>query len=292
MARRQSPLPVGSVLQLILRGIRPETLVASADDWSSLGMIAERMLFWCGGSILGCRCEGNEMRFALQLAHARVGAIAHHITAAYGRRLRRDRGWRGRVFRSCRIIPLSDEIFLDDLVIWLHRRSESPRRSDKPCYTAEAAYVSPPSLPWINTLPVLRALSASASPAAYRVRQGEPVAAGLFERSVPRPTADSQADMPRAPRPTLEFITGVVASLSNLTVEELRSDSRRRTTARAKAIAAVLASRHGITVAAAARYLNRNRSTLIEIAERYRLQEPHWFEEAGRELVSQWETRG
>src|SRR5580658_8998501 len=81
------------IIHLNLRGRRPCALVQDEEDWRAVSAVAERMLFWCGGSIHGCRCEGNEMRFAIQMGHASVGAMAHHIAAAYGVYLRRRHGW-------------------------------------------------------------------------------------------------------------------------------------------------------------------------------------------------------
>jgi hypothetical protein len=67
-----------TLVQLVLRGCRADALVDSAEDWRALGVIASRMLFWCGGAIYGCRCEGKEMRFAIQVAHSsgRSGVMA------------------------------------------------------------------------------------------------------------------------------------------------------------------------------------------------------------------------
>ena len=160
MGKRNAPSHSGKLVQLILRGERSQALVQTDDDWQALGVIVARMLFWCGGFIHGCRCEANEMRFAVQVAHAPIGAMAQHIAGAYAIRLRRHRGWRGRVFKHYSAIPLHDEIFLDDLVMWLHRPAEPrPRgKNSTPIQTADAAYLSPRSLTWITTARVLQAL--------------------------------------------------------------------------------------------------------------------------------------
>lgn len=239
----RSPLTPGSVAQLILRGRRPQTLVETEEDWLALGAMAERMLFWCGGSILGARCERNEIRFALQLGRASVGAMAHHLSAAYGTRMRRERGWRGATFQRYRVIPLVDDPY--DLVRWFHR----PGEASQPVFTARAAYLTPPALSWINPLPVLRASGGKASPVELT-------------------------------RFTLSAIVRAVADHCGVALEDMRSETRKRAVAKAKIIATVLAARNGATVAAAARYFNRNRSTLIEQAERYRLSQPELFTKA------------
>lgn len=61
-------------IHLILRGRRAQALVQDDEDWQALSGIAERMLFWCGGAIHGCRCAGNEMRFAVEPALASIGS--------------------------------------------------------------------------------------------------------------------------------------------------------------------------------------------------------------------------
>ncbi len=247
---RRTPLTPGGVTQLILRGCRPLTLVETEEDWLALGAMAERMLFWCGGSILSARCERNEIRLALQLGRASVGAMAHHLSAAYGTRMRRERDWRGAIFRSYRVNPLDDD-GLDGLVRWLHR----PAEGSDPVFTAQAAYLAPATLPWINPLPRLRDLNGNATPA-------------------------------ELPRFTLSTIVRVVADHCGVALEDMRSKTRKRAVAKAKVIATVLAARNGATVAAAARYFNRNRSTLIEQAERYRLTQPELFAKAEAALAA------
>src|SRR5271169_1664007 len=86
-------------VQLVLRGRRTDALMQTDGDWRELGLIAARMLFWCGGAIYGCRCEGSEIRFAMQVAHAPLGAMAHHISGAFALYLLRTRGMRGGLFK-------------------------------------------------------------------------------------------------------------------------------------------------------------------------------------------------
>src|SRR5258708_35915395 len=121
MGNTRAPEFAETLVQLVLRTHHTAEAVQSDQDWQALGLIAARMLFWCGGAIYACRCEGNEMRFALQVLHAPLGTIAHQIAGAYATRLRRERGVSGAIFRHYAVIPLRDEVFLDDLVFWLHR---------------------------------------------------------------------------------------------------------------------------------------------------------------------------
>jgi hypothetical protein len=86
------------------------------------------------------------------------------------------------------------------------------------------------------------------------------------------------------PAPSIETIARFVADYCHLSYEDLGSASRKRTVSRAKAVAAVLCSRNGASVATVARLFGRSRSTLIERAERYHKTLPHLFAQAERAL--------
>jgi hypothetical protein len=283
------------IVQLILRGQRLQTLVSTEDDWQAIGQAAERMLFWCGGSILGCRCEGAEIRFAIQLAHAPIGAMAHHISAAYAVRMRQRRKWQGSVFKPYLAVPLADYFYLDDLVIWLHRTG------DYPLWTADSAYLTPPALPWIDTTPVLQALSESgAALTIYRRRKAEAISPEMITALTRRPAKPKhamaqeqhQAQQLHAQRPDLDAIVPFVARHCRMSTADMLSNSRKREVSKAKLIATVLSTRNGGSVAAAARLFGRSRSTLIERAEHYRRAQPEIFTDAAAALNAYLEERG
>jgi len=293
MGKRNAPLPSGQLVHLVLRGHRPQTLVQTDDDWRALGVCASRMLFWCGGTIYGCRCDRTRIHFALQIAHASIGAMAQHVSAAYAAHLWNRRRWGDVVFNHYLVIPLPDEIFLDDLVIWLHRRSSSSTEgtASGPVYTADAAYLAPPALPWVNTQRVLQALSARSSQEAYRRRKNQAIPLAVIDLLTRRTAArglrglslkSTPADSPAANRrsPSIDTIARVVADHCHVSLEELRSASRKRSASKAKVIATVLYTRNGGKAAAAARYFNRSRSTLTEQAERYRQTQSGIFADA------------
>jgi hypothetical protein len=271
------------IVQLTLRGQRLQTLVSTEDDWQAIGQAAERMLFWCGGAILGCRCEGTEIRFAIQLAHAPIGAMAHHISAAYAARMRQRRQWQGSVFKPFLATPPSDDFYLDDLVIWLHRPGYHP------LWTADAAYLTPPALPWINPTPVLQALGGDgAALARYRRRKAEAISPEIITALTRRPSKPQramaqeqhQAQQLHVQRPNLDTIVRFVAGHCRMSVADMLSNSRKREVSKAKLIATVLSTRNGGSVAATARLFGRSRSTLIERAEHYRHAQPEMFADA------------
>jgi hypothetical protein len=282
-------------VHLVLRGCRAEALVQDEADWRALSMIAERMLFWCGGRIHGCRCDGNEMHFAVEPARAPMGSMVSHLSGAYAVHLRRRRGWTGEVFRHYRATPLDAELYLDDLVIWLHRPAK-PRHPNNPqanCWTADAAYRTRGSLTWITTQRVLEALGGSGL-VAYRRRLEQPCAPDMAILSrPPKRRHDSRADRANneaAPatardRPNVERIARMVAGHSHIAYEDMRSESRKRAIVKAKAIAAVLSTRNGASAAAMARLFRRSRSTLVEQVDHYRETQPQLFADAERALA-------
>jgi transposase-like protein len=293
------PLPQ-EIVHLHLRGREPNALVQDEEDWHALSVIAERMLFWCGGSIHGCRCEGPEMRFAVELRHASAGATAQHISGTYAIHLRRRRGWTGRIFNHYHAIPIDAELYLDELVLWLHRPPESTKaegaRSDA-CWTADSAYLIPKSSTWISTDRVLAALSpGGAGRSAYVRRKTQPIApefmsilTGHTARRSQRASANDLARNTTVLRKNpdawnIEEIAQFVAGYSRLSYEDLCSASRKRAVSRAKLVAAVLCTRNGASVAAVARLFGRSRSTLVERAERYRETQPQLFADAERAL--------
>src|SRR5258707_3016807 len=269
MGANLAPQPAEVLVQLVLRARHGYALIQADEDWQALGLIAARMLFWCGGAIYACRCEGNEIRFALQVAYAPLGAMAHHISEAYAFHLHRSRGLGGRIFKHYSAIPLHDEFFLDDLVLWLHR--PEPRRR---IWTADDAYVSPNSLTWISTDRVLRALSENAPrPATYQRRKLEGISPQIIERFTRRQQPALSADLPddfaagagaanhgtRTARPSIETIARFVANICKVTFDDMPADTRKRTVSKARVIATVLATRNGATAASAARLFSRSR---------------------------------
>jgi hypothetical protein len=273
------PQFTGTPVQLVLCGRRTDALVKSEVDWRELGLIVARMVFWCGGNIYGCRCEGNGIRFAMQVAHATLGAMAHHISGAFALHLRQTRGMHGAIFKHYSVIPLHDEYFLDDLVLWLHRPASGTR-----IWTADEAYLKPNSMPWIDTARVLSALSDYAGRTAYRRRKSEQISPQLVERFTRRPRRARGADRrdQRTPtvRPSIEAIAQLVAGICNVSYGDMLADTRKRSVSKARVIATVLSTRNGATAAAAARLFNRSRSALIEQVEHYRVTQPEVFAEA------------
>ena len=176
------------VIHLMLRGRGPQALVRDAADWAVLSEVAGHMLFWCGGFIHGCRCEGPQIHFALGLARAPIGSVVRHLCGAYAAHLRKRYGWSGGVFKHYIANVLEAELFLDDLVIWLHRPASGAT------WTADDAYRTPNSMTWITTHRVREMLGGSGL-LAYRRRQAEPMAEHLLAALVrAHPVKEHSAD--------------------------------------------------------------------------------------------------
>ena len=145
MGNAVSPSHSPRFYELILRGRRRQALVQIDDDWRALGDIATRTLFWCRGHIHGCRCEADEMRFAVQVTHSSISAFAQHISGAYAIRLRRLRGWQRGIFKHYAATELPDESHLDELLRRLHGRT-----ADSYVWTGADAFAGPHSPAWIT----------------------------------------------------------------------------------------------------------------------------------------------
>ena len=296
MGSSTAPQYIDTLVHLVLRS-RAETLIQSDSDWHVLGLIAERMLFWRGGEIYACRGDGKELRFAIQVARAPIGPMAHHIEGTFAKHLQQTRGIEGAIFRHYTAVPI-EEVYLEELVFFLHSTRTGPTQR---IWTADDAYLTPGSMPWVSTQRVLTSLSTgSPVPTTYRRKKAEsilPDALRLFTGRRPRKTtrdlskgalAKWQAERRAAhvDPPNIESIARVAAEFCKVPFEIMLTNSRRRPVSKARVIATVLATRQGATAAAAARFFHRSRSALNEQVEYYRENQPQIFAEAEAALES------
>lgn len=275
-------------VHLTLRGRDARVLVPEEADWHALGQVAERMLFWCGGAIHGCRCEGNELHFALELAGASLAQVVRHLSGGYARHVRRRHGWTGKLFRRYRMVPVEVDSYWEDLVLWLHRprTMEGPGNPlAGPCWTADAAYRTPGALPWITTALVLEALGGSGLPGYRRcLRQPIPPRVVALLTRPSRTRRGIALDASTGDPMDADRIVALVAAHAGLAVQDLLSASRRRSLSKARALATLLSARCGVSAAAMARLLGRTRSTLSEQVERYRRTQPYGEVDACKSL--------
>jgi hypothetical protein len=304
MGRKQLPHFAGALFHLILPGRRRHELVQDDEDWTSLGTIAKRTLWWCDGAIHACRCDGSRMHFALEVSHSTVGAMSQRISGGYAQYLTRRRAWTGGAFAPYVAIPVDAALYLTDLVVWLHRPWKRDDRTLAPrgrYWTGDDAYLAPGSLTWITTARALGEFGRGAAGIqAYRTRKAQGVDPEIVsllnrrrhERS--KPGSKALGNVPAA-RPTVEMIREIarlVAEHRSVSYEDMYSHSRQRDVSKAKSITAVLAVRNGASLATVARLFRRRSSTLIEEAEHYRETEPQMFVEAERAIAGRVDFHG
>jgi transposase-like protein len=285
MSRAGAPSFIGQCVHLVLRARGGTVLVRDEEDWRAFAAMARRMLFWCGGAIHGCRCEGGDIRLAITLGHAPIGSMVRHLSSAYSRHVSRRHGVIGGIFRHYTVNRVDADLHLDDLVIWLHRRWDRGRMSITAVWTADEAYSKPNSSDWITTDAVLEALG-GASGLTYRrltLQALSPeVIAALTRHAAPIPpcpTAHSIGD-----GGSVEVVARFVAKRLHISYDALCSRSRRRALSKAKVLTAILCARHGVPAAAVARLFKRSRSTLVEQVDYYRRTQPHICADAERLL--------
>jgi hypothetical protein len=279
----------GALFHVVLFGSRTDALVQDEMDWRVLGSIAKRVLWWCRGCIHGCRCEGKEVHFALEVSSTPVWSMLKRIEGAYAQHLWRTRGWTGTIFEPYLAIPVNGALYLTDLVVWLHGPRKVPDQgliSTGDYWTGDEAYIRPGLIPWITAARVLDEFGQGAiAVQAYRRRKMEGVdpeiVALLNDADARQQGAQRRYQLAALPSDKMiETIARVVACLHKIPYAEMYSKSRRRDVSKAKAITAVLAVRRGASLAKVASLFHRRSSTLIENAERYHTREPQVFEDA------------
>lgn len=278
-------------LHLTLRGHPGRVLVQEEGDWQQLAAVAQRMLFWCGGAIHGCRCDADELHFAIELARAPLAQVVRHLSVGYAGYLRRRHGWAGGIFRHYQAVPVDVALYWDDLVVWLHQ----PRPGNGPatkCWTADAAYRQPGALPWVSTELVLESLGGTGV-VEYRRRLMQPIAHQVVALLTRSPRGRRREAMSTASPNGVDVkrIVALVAAASGHSYEDMCSASRRRSLARAKAVATVLSVRCGASAATMARLFGRSRSTLSEQVEHYRRTQPRIYLEAETTFALENPTR-
>ncbi len=271
---RNSPV---AVFHVVLRGCRPEPLVRGEDDWRKLIEGIESMLFWCGGRVLGCRCEGDRLELAIEPARVSLGQMLRYVTVPFALHVNRVSGGSGKVFRPLRVYRLQPA-FRTELVLWLHRPLAGPG------WSADAAYREPGSMPWVDPTPVLEELGRG--PGArrqYRVLRARGVDAELaFAFSSLRDTLahihtavrPAVAEPKRCQRDLLQCVVAYVSRRESVAAVELPGRSRARALCRARCFVTLAAVRCGVSLSLIAMSLGRDASTLEESVLRMRARDP------------------
>ena len=264
---------LADIFHVMLRGCRAEALVRDEEDRRKMIGSIESMLFWCGGRVFGCRCEADRLDLLLEPAHVPPGGMMRYVTVSYALYLNRARGQSGQVFRPLQVYLLQ-RAFRTEFVLWLHRPLAGAG------WSADAAYVEPQRMPWVDTETVLEELGrgpgARRQYRALRARGIEEELAVAFESSRNTLSHVHTAVRPaltmrkRRQRALLRSVVRHVAQHEAVGPEELASRSRARRLCRARCLVTLVAVRFGVALTTIADLLDRDGSTLEESVLRQR----------------------
>jgi hypothetical protein len=265
------------LFHVTLRGHRAEALVQDEEDRRKMIGSIESMLFWCGGRVYGCRCEADRLDLLLEPVHVSPGGMMRYVTVSYALYLNRARGGRGQVFRPLQVFRLQ-RAFRTEFVLWLHRPLAGAG------WSADAAYLEPQRMPWVDCAAVLEELGrgpgARRQYRALRARGIEEELAAAFGSSRDTLSHVHTAVRPaltmgkRRQRALLRSVIRHVAQQESVQLQELVSRSRVRRLCRARCLVTLAAVRFGVALTTIADALERDGSTLEESVLRERAHDP------------------
>ncbi len=277
VGRREMHNSPVAVFHVVLRGCRPGPLVESEGDWRKMIEGIESMLFWCGGRVLGCRCEGDRLELAIEPARVSLGRMLRYVTVPFALHVNRASGQSGKVFRPLRVYRLQ-AAFRTEFVLWLHRPLAGSG------WSADGAYREPDSMPWVDPVPVLEELGRGpGAKRQYRVLRARGVDAELalafassrdtlaHIHSAVRPAV---AEPKRRQRELLRCVVAYVSRRESVAAVELAGRSRVRALCRARCLVTLVAVRCGVSLSMIAMSLGRDGSTLEESVLRMRARDP------------------
>ena len=273
----------------VLRGCRSESLVRGEADWHKMVAGIESMLFWCGGRVLGCRCESDRLELAVEPAHVPLGGMCRYVSVPYALHFNRVRGGRGQVFRPLKLYRLQ-QAFRTEFVLWLHRPLVAAG------WSADAAYLDPRRAPWVDVAPVLdelgRGPGALRQYRTLRARGIDPDLAAAF--AAPRDglshvhTAIRPALAIRKPRQrtVLRSVVRCVARHESVEPQELAGRSRLRQVCRARCLVTLVGVRCGVPATTIGTLLGRDASTLEESVLRLRARDSQGLSSAAATILA------
>lgn len=267
-----------ALVHVLLRAHDDATLVRDENDWRKMVGSLDQMVFWCGGHVLACRCQGGAMELAIEAEDVSPGNMLRYVTVPYALYFNQTRGRSGRVFNpslTFRVLPG----FRSELVLWVHR----PLRGLG--WTANIAYLEPGGLPWVDTRPVLDELGDGMSARRrYRERRvrgvdralassfctpgaGSPYMVGDERWTNRNRLLDCDRDK------VLRWLVNWVAHQEGVSATEMHGRSRARRLSKARCLVTLVAVRCAVPMCDVAEILRRNVSTLQESVERMRRRE-------------------
>ena len=279
----------GTLYHAVLRGCRSESLVQDEGDWRKMVAGIDSMLFWCGGRVLGCRCERDQLELAVEPARVPLGGMCRYVSVPYALHFNRVRGCSGQVFRPLKLYRLP-RAFRTEFVLWLHRPLAAAG------WSADAAYLDPRRAPWVDVSPVLEELGRGSGAVrqyrTLRARGIDPDLAAAFAAS-----RDAYSHVHTAVRPALAIrrprqrtvlrsVVRCVARHESVEPQDLTGRSRVRQVCRARCLVTLVGVRCGVPATAIGALLGRDASTLEESVLRLRARDSRGLSSAAEAILA------
>lgn len=282
------------LLHVILRSCRPGLLVRDEVDWRKMAESIDSMLFWCGGRVFACRCEGDCVELAVEAAQVPIGRMLRYVTVPYALHFNRTRGSAGQVFRRLRTFRVRDA-FRTEFVLWLHRPLIGPG------WTADSEYQGVSALPWVDSRSVLDQLGRGPGAVReYRLLRARGVESELGQAfaspsgSIPgirEVFRQARALRLRQQEVLLRSVVWFVARHVGLPADRMAERSRGRGVCRARALVTLVAVRCGVSLKSIGELLARDQSTLQGTVLTLRARDPGGLLTAAEAIVAEVRAR-
>jgi putative transposase len=297
VARRNRIHIRNAVVYVVIKGRKGAAVLAEQEDCERFESLIRRALLQCRARLLAFCWLPNAAHLVVRLSGAPPESLMRRVSGPYSLYLRRERGWRGRVYQSrYRAVVIDAEAYLLDLLQYVHLLPVTDKLCTDPGdypRTSHRAYRDGIRVAWLAKSEVLEALGQRNRDVArgYRTLMNEPANARIVAQFEHGSRMDSR----------------VVGGFGFLRVIERKSVGHRTSVSAAEILAAVCRwqnvapsqlfsrsiSRHGVLVrslvashmlsfggtnlAKLARQFGIQRWTLRSAIERHRTRRPDLF---------------
>ena len=275
----------GGFYHATLRGNHRQDIFNHDGERTLLNMIVARALEKHGARLHAYCWMTNHLHFLLQVGVTPLGRLMQQIASEYARAFQASLATTGHLFENRYYATMVDtDPYLLEVLRYVHQnpvRAGLVLNAGHYRWSSHRTYLGSANEPWITTDFALAQFSDHRARAAVRYRafiDAIPPAAmkeelAALDKGIPllgKPEFLSQHIQQRGPAGTLETIIATACQHFSVTVVELRSPLRTSRLVTARAWIAKTATRNGTsTIAAIARELNRDESTLRSAMRRY-----------------------
>lgn len=294
--RRRIHVPGGTYL-VVQRGSRLHPIFSAPDEYAFFESVLQTALRNTGTRVHAYCWVSTAIYFAVEIDAGTLGRFMQLLKSRYARGTQQRRGEHGYFFQGrYDSVLIEPGAYLTRLLQYLHfvpvllGLAKTP---DEFPHTSHRAYLEALNLPWLHKQTALELLTSNAGDAAqaYRDLMSQPPIpqlVGLFERGAPgtpgilggREFVEAVSRrVPRSSRMTPDQITRCVCGLLNVSFDDVKSRSRLRKLALARALIAWHATVRGVaSIAEISCYLGRASSTLSQGISLYRERYPDLFQ--------------